>query len=152
MTHRPPYEDEGQFAVWRLKRSSRPVNCRSVVIAHGDVPVGESLALLLRLRGFTAVATSTMERLELMTEHWKPRALFIDTRLGRADDFRFVRNAASNPAFRNVLMVAMTSVFQHELPRDMRRIGFDGLCRRPCPVWQLAVMLESYFDPSADHS
>ncbi|CAH2772833.1 MAG: Response regulator receiver domain protein(CheY) [uncultured Paraburkholderia sp.] len=48
-------------------------------MAHADVPAGESTALLLRLKGFVSVATSTIENLELMLEHWKPRALLIDS-------------------------------------------------------------------------
>lgn len=43
-------------------------------------------SLLLRLKGFVAVATSTMENLELMLEHWKPRTLLIDAHLCHADD------------------------------------------------------------------
>lgn len=148
MSYRPPHEDEGQFAMWRLKRSPAPVNCRSVIIAHGDVPIGELLALLLRLQGFVAVATSTMERLQLMIEHWKPGALLVDTRLCRANDFSFVRHAASDPAFSGVLLVALTGVFWDEEPTKIRAVGFDGLCRRPCPVWRLADMLEGHFGPS----
>jgi DNA-binding NarL/FixJ family response regulator len=106
--------------------------------------------LLLRLKGFVAVVTSTMASLELMLEHWKPRALLIDTRLCQVDDFRFVRHAARDAAFSSVLIVAMTNVFPEETPRDMMQIGFDGLCRRPCPVWRLADLLEGHFHASPD--
>ncbi|WP_025601049.1 response regulator [Burkholderia sp. WSM2230] len=152
MSHRPPHEDEGQFALWRVKRSPSAVDSRSVVIAHADVPAGESIALLLRLKDFVAVATSTLDNLELMLEHWKPRALLLDTRLCRGDGFQFVRKAARNPEFDGVLIVAMTSVFPFESPSDIRQAGFDGLCRRPCPVWRLADMLEGHFRSSTDRA
>jgi hypothetical protein len=42
------------------------VDSQSVVVVHADVPVGESIALLLRMKGFVATATSTMEHLELV--------------------------------------------------------------------------------------
>jgi DNA-binding response OmpR family regulator len=151
MTHRPAHEDEGQFAVWRLKQSSSAVDSRSVVVAHMEVPLGDWMALLLRLKGFVAVATSTMENLELMLEYWKPRALLIDTRLCRPNDFQFVRRAAGNPAFSRVLIVAMTNIFPRETPADIKQAGFDGLFRRPCPVWRLADMLEAHFRPAPDH-
>ncbi|RKE24340.1 CheY-like chemotaxis protein [Paraburkholderia sp. BL23I1N1] len=141
MTQRPPHEDEGQFALWRLKSPTSAVDSQSMVVAHAEVSVGESMALLLRLKGFVAVATSTMENLELMLEHWKPRVLLIDTRLCHADDFRFVRQAAGDAAFDGVLIVAMTNIFPEETARDIRQIGFDGLCRKPCPVWKLAEAL-----------
>jgi CheY-like chemotaxis protein len=150
MTRRPPHEDERQFALWSPKRPVTAVDSQSVVVAHADVSVGESIALLLRLKGFVAVATSTMENLGLMLEHWKPCALLIDTRLCRADDFRFVRHAVTDPAFGSVLIVAMTNIFPTETPRDMKRIGFDGLCRRPCPVWRLADALAAHFRPPSD--
>ncbi|MFL9858673.1 hypothetical protein [Paraburkholderia madseniana] len=51
-----------------------------------------------------------MEKLELLLEHWKPREVLIDTRLCKADDFRFVRDAASDTAFSGVVMVEMTNI------------------------------------------
>ncbi|WP_421377159.1 response regulator receiver protein [Paraburkholderia sp. DD10] len=142
MSKRPPYADEGQFALWRQKRQTGAVDSRSVVVAHADVPVGESIALLLRLKGFVAVATPTMEQLSLMLEHWKPGMLLIDTRLCQADDFRFVRRAAKDVAFSSVLLAAMTNVFPEERASHIRQIGFDGLFRRPCEVWRLADLLD----------
>lgn len=151
MTLRPAHDNGEQFALWRVKPPARAVDSQSVVITHTEIPVGESIALLLRLKGFVAVATSTMENLELMLEHWKPRALLIDTRLCHANDFRFVRHAASDAAFTSVLMVAMTNAVPEERPRAMKRIGFDGLCRGPCPVWRLAEFLEGHLRHVPDH-
>jgi DNA-binding response OmpR family regulator len=145
MTRRPPHEDERQFALWHSKRTPGEVDSQGVVVAHADISVGESVALLLRLKGFVAVSTSTMENFTLMLEYWKPRAVLIDTRLCHADDFRFVREAAQDDEFRSVLMIAMTKAFPEETPHDMKQIGFDGLCRRPCPVWKLADMLDGVF-------
>lgn len=150
MSQRPPHDDEAQFALWNDKRPGTAVDAQSVVVAHRDIPVGESVALLLRLKGFAAVATPTLDRLQLMLEHWKPGALLIDTRLCGEDDFQFVRDAVANPAFRGVLIVAMTNVFPEETPSNIRRIGFDGLCRRPCPVWRLAEVLLQRLGPPAD--
>ncbi|MDR6449658.1 CheY-like chemotaxis protein [Paraburkholderia terricola] len=147
MSKRPPHADEGQFALWCQKRPTGAVDSESVVVAHADVPVGESIALLLRLKGFVAVATPTMERLDLMVEHWKPRVLLIDTRLCLADDFRFVRRAASDAAFSRVLLVAMTNVFPGESARDIRQKGFDRLVRRPCEVWRIASLLDGLSHP-----
>ncbi|MFP3614721.1 response regulator receiver protein [Paraburkholderia sp. SIMBA_050] len=147
MTKRPPHEDEGQLALWRRKPATGPRDFDSVVVAHADISVGESIALLLRLKGFAAIAVQAMEDLDLMLEHWKPRVLLIDTRLCHADDFRFVRHAANDPAFSCVLLVAMTNIFPEEAASNIRQIGFDGLFRRPCPVWRLADLLDGLFHP-----
>jgi DNA-binding response OmpR family regulator len=145
MTQRPPHDDEGQSALWHLKRSTSAVDANSVVVAHAEVSVGESIALLLRLKGFVAVATSTLKNVELMLEHWKPRALLIDTRLCHADNFCFVRRATQDHHFKSVLILALTNVCPEETTGDMKRIGFDGLCRRPCPVWKLADLLHGTY-------
>jgi DNA-binding response OmpR family regulator len=127
MTQRPPHDDDGRSALWHEKLSPGMVDSQSVVVAHADVQVGESIALLLRMKGFVAIATSTMEQLELMIEYWRPRALLLDTCLCHADDFRFIRHAAEDAAFRSVLIITMTNICPAESPQEMRRIGFDGL-------------------------
>lgn len=145
---RAPHDDESQFALWSRKRFLLAGDGGSVVVAHADRPVGESIALLLRLKGFAAVHACDMDSVALMMEHWKPRALLIDTRLGRQDNFQFVRATAEDPAFCSMLLVAMTEALREESPETIRGIGFDGLCRRPCPVWQLAEMLSDHFRQS----
>lgn len=141
MTQRPSHEDETQFALWNYKRTADTLDAPSVMVAHADIGVGESIALLLRLKGLTAVCAADVDALQLMLEHWKPRALLFDTRLGQNDDFRLIRDAAKDPAFANVLIIAMTNIWPGDSPATIRSYGFDGLCRRPCPVWKLADML-----------
>ncbi|MEW9584000.1 response regulator receiver protein [Paraburkholderia sp. DGU8] len=141
MTQRPPHEDETQFALWNHKRTADTIDAYSVMVAHADIGVGESIALLLRLKGLTAVCAADVDALQLMLEHWKPRALLFDTRLGQDDDFRLIRAAAKDPAFANVLIIAMTNIWPDDSPAKIRSYGFDGLCRRPCPVWKLADVL-----------
>nr|WKF60861.1 hypothetical protein HUO10_005383 [Paraburkholderia busanensis] len=141
MSQRPPHDDETEYALWQSKPKAGRVDAHSVVIAHSDLCIGESIALLLRLKGFVAVSARDIESLELMIEHWKPRAMIIDTRLCLADDFQFVRRASADVAFKRVLIIAMTSRTVEESPRNMRAVGFDGLCRRPCPLWRLSDML-----------
>ncbi|CAE6844496.1 hypothetical protein R75461_07180 [Paraburkholderia nemoris] len=145
MTHRPPHDDECQFALWNSKRMMSAREFRSVVVAHADIALGELLALLLRLNEFHAIAIPDMETVELMFGHWWPSALLMDTRLGRRSNFRFIRDAAVNPAFRSVLIVALTSNWRELSPGELRRVGFDGLCRRPCQAWRLADMLNEHF-------
>lgn len=141
MNQRPPLDDESQFALWNHKRPSCRLDSPSVMVAHSDIAVGESIALMLRLKGLTAVCTRDIEALQLMLAHWKPRALLFDTRLGRSSDFRLIREASRDPAFANVLMIAMTNLWPYDSPDEVRNCGFDGLCRRPCPVWRLADII-----------
>jgi hypothetical protein len=61
MTYRPPHEDEGRFALWGRNRPVTAVDSQSVLLAHADVSVGESIALLLRLKRVVAVATVELQ-------------------------------------------------------------------------------------------
>lgn len=131
-------QEDSQFALWNHKRSTCRVDAPTVMVAHADIAAGEAIALLLRLKGLTAVCTRDLDALQLMLAHWRPRALLFDTRLGKNNDFRLIRDAAKNPAFANVLMIAMTHAWPYDSPAEVRDLGFDGLCRRLCPVWQLA--------------
>lgn len=130
--------EECQFALWNHKRRAARLDTPTVMVAHADIAAGESIALLLRLKGLTAVCTRDLDALQLMLAHWKPRAVLFDTRLGRSNDFRLIRDAAKDPAFANVLIIAMTHAWPYDSPEEARELGFDGLCRRLCPVWQLA--------------
>ncbi|SHK96475.1 hypothetical protein [Paraburkholderia terricola] len=58
----------------------------------------DSVALLLRLKEFVAVATETIENQGLMLEDWKLRAVLMDTRLCYADDFLFGMRRATLPS------------------------------------------------------
>ncbi|MBK3787270.1 response regulator receiver protein, partial [Paraburkholderia aspalathi] len=135
MTGRHALENESQFALWNPKRLPTTPLVRSVVVAHGDIAIGESIALLLRLKGFAAAAARDMEFVESTLLHWMPRALLIDTRLCRQNNFRFIRDAASSPSFHSVLIVALSQACREMSPAEIRRVGFDGLCRKPCPLW-----------------
>ncbi|WP_144108183.1 response regulator [Paraburkholderia sp. BCC1886] len=141
MSQRLPHEDENWFAVWEPKRILTASDSRTVVIAHPDIPVAETMALLLRLRGFSTIASASMDNLELMLGYWKPGALMIDTRMCRHNDFEFIRRCVRNGFFDGVLLIALTRIWPEEDPQELRRIGFGGLCRRPCPLWKLADML-----------
>ncbi|WCM22573.1 response regulator [Paraburkholderia bryophila] len=143
MTRRPPHDHEIQFGLWNRKRAAHADARKTVVVAHASTAVGEATALLLSLEGFSAVHTRDVDCIETMLRYWKPEAIFVDTRLGRLSDFRFVRAAAGNPTFRSTLIFAMTSAVSDESAETMKEIGFDGLCRKPCPVWVLAEILKA---------
>ncbi|WP_208645274.1 hypothetical protein [Paraburkholderia terricola] len=95
MTKRRPHETSDSAGDGA--RSARPAQLTlKAWLLPTPISVG-SIALLLRLKEFVAVATETMENLDLMLEHWKLRAVLTDTRLCYADDFP-VRHAASDVA------------------------------------------------------
>jgi DNA-binding response OmpR family regulator len=147
MIRRAPHDDECQFALWNPKQVMAVRDFRSVVVAHADAAIGETLALMLRLKGFAAFALADMESVELIFGHWWPRALLLDTRLARQADFGFVREAATSPVFRRVLIIAITGVHRERSVAEIRELGFDGLCSRPLQLSRLVHMLDEHFAP-----
>lgn len=154
MSQRPSHDDQSQFALWNRKEA-RAQGTRTVIVAHADAAIGESLALLLKLKGFAAVTAKGLDEVALMLTYWKPQAIFIDTRLGHASGFALVRAVAHDKAYAHILIVAMSNIVTEDSLQEMKDAGFDGLCRRPCPVWRLTDMLGEFFDPrhrrDADH-
>jgi DNA-binding response OmpR family regulator len=145
VTQRRPQDIDTQSGLWSRKRFADARLAQTVVVAHGSTAVGESIALLLNLAGFVAFSIRDIASIEIMLQYWKPGAVLVDTRLCGESDFRFVREAANDPAFGATLFLAMTSVMPEESPEAIKDIGFDGLCRKPCPVWKLADMLHVHF-------
>jgi DNA-binding NtrC family response regulator len=148
VSHRPPHDDELIFSIWNRKRSPLvETTPPTVLVAHSDLAVGESIAVLLRCEGFSAIHCNDANAVRLMLECWTPGAVLIDTRMDRANSLGFVQDISRHPGFANVLLVAMTRIFIAETPGQMKQLGYDGLCRTPCPVWKLADMLRDHFTP-----
>jgi DNA-binding response OmpR family regulator len=148
VTQRSPHDSTNRFVLWNRKQASCAGVRGNVIVAHAEWAIGESIALLLRLKGFGAETVIDLSSVELMLGYWTPDALLLDTRLGKPTDFRFVRAAATNPAYTSTLLIALSNFYPAETADEIRRIGFDGLCQRPCPLWQLTDILAGFFAPA----
>lgn len=135
---------ERRFGLWNPKRFCGRGGRGNVLVAHANVCIGESIALMLRLKGFGAVTRTEADAVELMLENWCPATLLFDTELGRGSNFRMIRDLASDPLFSSLLIIAITHVYDSRTPAEIRRVGFDGLCLSPCPVWMLIDMLREH--------
>lgn len=148
MTHRPYETNLDLFALWNPKRSPTRLSARRVAIAHRDVAIGDSFSLLLGLKGVSAQCVVTLPLLSMLIDQWNPQALLIDTRLVAGSDSAFVRTLQADPAHRGTLLMAMSNFLPEDSADDLRDAGFDGHCRRPCPMWRMADLLANYFAPA----
>jgi DNA-binding response OmpR family regulator len=149
VSQRLPHDDEIEFSVWNHKRAPRFETSRRVIVAHADRSVGESIALILGLKGFTALYAKDFEMARVLLGSWDPQVLLIDTRLETSFGFAFTETFAADPAHADRFLIAMTDIISEEPVEALKAVGFDGLCRRPCPVWKLADMLNQYFGSTA---
>jgi hypothetical protein len=145
VTQRPYETNLDQFALWHDKRVTLPVTARRVAIAHCDVAIAESLVLLLGLKGFAAQSATGLPQLSALIEKWRPGAIMIDTRLMLDSAASYVRALQESGAHKSTLLLAMSNFLPEDSPSSLVEAGFDGHCRRPCPMWRISDILSDFF-------
>lgn len=145
MTRRPYEANLDHFALWHEKRIGVPVTTRRVAIAHRDAAVAGSLVLLLGLKGFAAQRATNLSALTALLEKWRPQAVMIDTRLIADADTAYVNDLQATGAHTGTLLLAMSNFLPEDLPLSLQQAGFDGHCRRPCPMWHITEILSNFF-------
>ncbi|WP_158939742.1 response regulator receiver protein [Burkholderia sp. S171] len=148
MTRRPFEADQDQFALWHPKRLPTLMPARRVVIAHLDAMIGESFVLLLGLKGLAAQHVKDVDALTILIEDWHPQVLMIDTRLGTGEHGAFVRKLSDNPSHAGTLLIALSNFLPEDSIPVLQEAGYDGHCRRPCPMWRVSEVLSDFFAPN----
>ncbi len=78
------YDGHGEACeIWH-ERAMRGIGARRVLIAHAEASVGDSLALLLAMRGMEAVQAGDMSKALRLAFEWHPQVVFVDTCMGCA--------------------------------------------------------------------
>jgi hypothetical protein len=147
VSNRPPYDDTSQHALWNRKKFTAilPV-FRRVIVAHVDAPVGESISLMLGLKDFPSIYAPDLCSTRRLLDEWGAQVMLLDTRLDIDTDFAFVRGFTSDPTNADRLVIALSSIYPEDSMETLQAAGFDGHCRRPCPIWRLSDILSEYFD------
>lgn len=145
MTRRVSLDDESEFAIWRRRHAADVKVSRRVLIGHRDKAIGESLVLLLSLKGYDAIYVVDLHKLQSFLTWWRPHAILLDTRLDSVSDYGFTRALRAEPANADILMLAMSNIWPLDPIGPLKEAGFDGHCRRPCSLWRVADILEEYF-------
>jgi DNA-binding response OmpR family regulator len=132
-------------ALWNRKTGRFPTAHRRVLVAHADRGIGESIVLLLGLKGFSAQHVANVTTLRSILETWQPQAVFLDTRIGGIDNYALARELRATSQGSPRLLIAMSSFLPDEPMDLLKDAGYDGLSRRPCPMWQIADLLDSFY-------
>ncbi|MFL9999563.1 MULTISPECIES: response regulator [Paraburkholderia] len=145
MTRRVSLDDETEFAIWKRRSAADARQSRRVLIGHRDKAIGESLVLLLSLKGYDAIYAADLIKMQSFLKWWKPHAVLLDTRLDSVSSYEFTRTARAERSNADVLMLAMSNVWPLDPIGLLKDAGFDGHCRRPCSLWRVADILENHF-------
>ncbi|HZZ11037.1 MAG TPA: histidine kinase [Paraburkholderia sp.] len=145
MTRRVSLDTETEFALWKRGAAADVKRARRVLIGHSDRAIGESLVLLLSLKGYDAVCATDLPKVKSFLKTWQPHAILFDTRLDAVSGFRFVRALHGEPSRGEILVLAMSNILPLDPIANLKEAGFDGHCRRPCSSWRVLDILEGYF-------
>jgi DNA-binding response OmpR family regulator len=134
-----------QCSLWNRKQSRIRPESRRVLIGLSERVLGASLVSLFELKGFTAQLAIDAPSVREDVEAWRPHVLFLDTRVGGAGNYALVRELCDADEADSRLIIAMSGFLPEEPISLLKEAGYDGHCRRPCPVWQMTDVLDGYF-------
>jgi hypothetical protein len=147
VSNRLPYDDTSQHAL-RNRKKFTPIlpMLRRVIVAHVEAPVGESISMMLGFKGFPSMYAPDLRSTRRLLDEWGAQALLLDTRLDIDADFAFVRGFTGTSKNADRPIIALSSIYPENSMETLQAAGFDGHCRRPCPMWRLSDILSEYFD------
>lgn len=148
MGRRLPGEDETQFALWTFNRRQSLRAGRRVLVAHKDRAVGQSISMLLRLKGLEATFAQDRESVGQLLQSDTPAVILLDTRLDEGPRYELTRRLRADPVNADLLIIAMSNFAPSEPIEDLRLAGFDGHFRRPCETWRMIDVLVTFLEYS----
>lgn len=116
-----------------------------MLLALPERVLGASLASLFELKGFPAQLAVDASSVRSLTGEWRPHVLFLDTRIAGCGNYALVRELREDRDDAGRLIIAMSGFLPEEPIALLREAGYDGHCRRPCPVWQMTDLLDEFF-------
>ncbi|WP_156393294.1 hypothetical protein [Burkholderia sp. Leaf177] len=72
-------------------------------------------------------------------------AILLDTHVGVTKNYDAAKELGMNERSTKRLPIAMSSFAPEEPVEALRSAWYDGHSRRPCPMWQIADLPDSFF-------
>ncbi|MGX7002300.1 histidine kinase [Caballeronia sp. KNU42] len=104
------------------------------------------MTLLLELKGFNATLSTDVFAARGSIAISDPHAILLDTRVGGAKNYDFAKDLCCSERATKRLLIALSNFSPEESVDHLKSAGYDGHSRRPCPMWQIADLLDSFFE------
>jgi CheY-like chemotaxis protein len=134
-----------QCSLWNRKQARLRPEARRVLLALSERVLGASLVSLFELKGFPSQLAVDASSVRRAVDEWRPHVLFLDTRVGGCGNYALARELREADDQASRLVIAMSGFLPEEPIARLREAGYDGHCRRPCPVWQMTDLLDEFF-------
>jgi hypothetical protein len=145
MSFRALEESSLQCALWNRKLIRMDQGQRRILVIHSDRLVGDTITYILGLRGFSAILATDVFAARGTIVVLNPHAILLDTRVGATKNYDFARELCVGEPGAKRLLIAMSKFESDESIESLRDAGYDGHSRRPCPMWQISDLLDSFF-------
>lgn len=145
MNNRAYETSPSQCSRWNRKQTRLRPEARRVLLALPERVLGSSLVSLFELKGFPARLALDAAAVKHSIAEWRPHVLLLDTRIGGSANYALVRELRTAADDADRLIIAMSGFLPEEPIALLKEAGYDGHCRRPCPVWQTTDLLDEYF-------
>jgi signal transduction histidine kinase/DNA-binding response OmpR family regulator len=124
------------------------VSSRRVLLVDDNADLAFTMSALLRFGGHEVrVASDGTTALEAANE-WQPEVILLDIGLPGIDGYEVARRIRQQPAFQDVLLIAMTGYGQQEDRLRSQEAGFDHHLVKPARFDELQQILAT-FEPVA---
>ena len=126
-----------------IETARPPGNCRGVLVVDDNVDAAQSLAMLLKALGHEVrMAYDGPSAVEAALD-FRPDMVLLDIGLPGLDGFEVARRIRRQPAFKNIVLVAMTGYGQETDRQRSLEAGFDHHLVKPADFDKVQKILAS---------
>ena len=120
-----------------------------VLIVDDNVHAAESLAMVIKLWNHDAQVAHDGPGAIVVAQDYRPQVILLDIGLPGMDGYSVATDLRARPAFRDVLIIAMTGYGRDEDFQRSKSAGFDRHMVKPIDFAELQALLESASPPGA---
>lgn len=121
--------------------SALPAALQRILVVDDSVDAAESMAMLLRLRGFEVGVAHTGEDALRMADESPPSVVLLDIGLPGMSGYDVCRALRARDAMRDVKLIAMTGYGRESDRQRAIDAGFDAHATKPVPFATLLELL-----------
>src|ERR1700709_53846 len=119
-----------QCALWNPKTVRASADQQRVLVIHTEWAIGDSIALLLGLRGYSATLCTDVFGARGSIAITNPQAILLDTRVGATKNYSFAKELCLSEHATKRLLIAMSNVSSLESVDLLKKAGYDGHSQR----------------------